>query len=113
MVSQAASERGDNPDIETCLAYKEQMDTYIEKTLSCMEKPVYSLESIESQMAAISSIHNDRKLAEMLSLSFDKMVSILEDSLSETEKGVQNLDSFLVQMEFNMISVFLPDTRKI
>ena len=49
----------DKSDIEICLAClsrQNTMDTYFEKTLSCMGKPVHSLESVETQVSAFSLI---------------------------------------------------------
>ena len=89
------------PDINTCLLQKELMDTYIEKTLSCMKKPVHSLERTEEQIAAILSMNDDKSQAEMLDLISDNMIATLEDRLNETEKTVSDVSSFLMQLQIN------------
>ena len=40
----------DKSDMEICLSRQKPMDTYFEETLSCMGKPVHSLESVETQV---------------------------------------------------------------
>ena len=103
IISKTEETEGDStPDINTCLLQKEPMDTYIEKTLSCMKKPVHSLESIEEQMTALSSMNDDKSQAEMLDLISDDMIATLEGRLNETEKTVSDVSSFLMQLQMGV-----------
>lgn len=73
-------------DTEECLSRKEKnMDTYIEKVFSCLRKPVYSLETLESQAIALSNLNN-ANMVEQLIRDFDKFILHLTDStLKEKE----------------------------
>ena len=80
----------DKPDIQECLQQDRVMDIYIEKTLSCLGKPIYSLESVESQTAAaLASISSDEILANLLNTSFDRLIASLEGRLNELESELE------------------------
>lgn len=89
------------PDMKTCLLHKATMDDYIENTLSCMEKPVHSLESVEGQISALSSTNEDR-MADMLNLHFEKIIALLEGRFNGTERAVIDVSLLLKQLRMNV-----------
>ena len=84
----------DKTDIQECFQQEWKMDVYIEKTLSCMEKPVYSLESVESQVATLASRTNQKELVDILNISFDRLIALLEERLNEEEIKVLEVAQF-------------------
>ena len=98
LLQEVISDKNDKPDIETCLLDERKMDTYIEEVFSCMKKPVYSLESVESQKASLLSISEDEETADLLDLYFDRMIVLLEGRLSSIEEKIGNINQALLQI---------------
>ena len=90
-------------DMEMCFSRQNPMDIYFEKTLSCMGRPVHSLESVETQVSAISSIVSNEDMAEQLSQSADIIIRVLAGGqLSEIEKTVGEWGAFANQVQRNL-----------
>ena len=99
LLQEVILDKNDKPDIETCLLDERKMDTYIEEVFSCMKKPVYSLESVESQKASLLSISEDEETADLLDLYFDRMIAFLEGGrLSSIEEKISNINQALLQI---------------
>ena len=90
-------------DMEMCFSRQNPMDIYFEKTLSCMGRPVHSLESLETQLSVRSSIVNEA-MAEQLSQSADIIIRVLAGGgqLSEIEKTVVEWGAFANQVQRNL-----------
>ena len=71
-------------DMEECLSRRDRMDTYIERVLSCLRKPVYSLETLESQKMALSALNNADMVEELIR-DFDKFILRLTGPLKKEE----------------------------
>ena len=86
------------PDMEICLSQQAEMDQYLEKVLSCRGKPVYSLETVESQQAVFSPDNYNGIIAELLAQHSDQISALLEGrELSEVESLTYVWDLFLAK----------------
>ena len=92
----------DKSDMEKCLSRQKPMDAYFEETLSCMGKPVHSLESLETQVSAFSLIVSDEAIAEQLNLSADQIIRTLDGRLSAIEKTIGEWQIFVNQVQMSL-----------
>ena len=86
-------------DMEECLSQRGGMDSYIEKVLSCLKKPVYSLETLESRRMALSALNNADMVEELIR-DFDKLILRLTGSPQEEEDDLhKEWRSFLSEIK--------------
>lgn len=89
-------------DMEECLSRRDRMDTYIERVLSCLGKPVYSLETLESQKMALSALYN-ADMVEKLIRDFDKFILRLTGPLKKEEDDLhKEWASFLREIKLRL-----------